>query len=82
MTTTFNFRKQRSADLQAGSTFGYRLLFVVLVSCVMATILQVGRMCLTHDICYSPCSYSILKSMATNLGCVTGRGSCLPSTSL
>lgn len=65
-------------DLQAGSEFGYRLLFVVLLAGVFAVFLQVRDQvstCLllknTDSNCIDPISY---QSLASKLGVVTGLG--------
>lgn len=58
-------------DLQAGSQFGYRLLFVVLLAGLFAVFLQVGP----HNyVVFAGGLISTAQVLASRLGCVTGIG--------
>lgn len=63
-------------DLQAGSEFGYRLLFVVLLAGVFAVFLQVCVILPASEKVPTP-SISSYQSLASKLGVVTGLGELL-----
>ena len=68
-----------SVDLQAGSQFGYKLLFAVLLSGIGAVILQVSVISRTTREWSEIHAYN-LQALACKLGCVTGLGMLKDST--
>ena len=60
-------------DLQAGSEYGYKLLFIVLLAGIFAVLLQV-RLFLQQS---ESRSHDASQSLASKLGCVTGIGKSL-----
>lgn len=69
------FRGNWGVDLQAGSQYGYRLLFVVLLAGIFAVFLQVRKFWFAPLI---DCNKKAFQVLASRLGCVTGLGEFLP----
>jgi metal iron transporter len=72
----FASRGNWAVDLQAGSDFGYKLLFVVLLAGVFAVILQV-IIFVSIPRCYE-ILISLSKGLSCKLGVVTGLGQRFP----
>jgi len=64
-------------DLQAGSEYGYKLLFVVLLAGIFAVLLQVRL--LSYQSGSRSHAVDVIQSLASRLGCVTGTGKSLNS---